>query len=49
MSRGIEEDTAVRMVVQGFFDPVMQRIPIAGVRDRIADRILDKMGTFTRA
>lgn len=49
MSRGIEEDTAVRMVVQGFFDPVMQRIPVAGVRDRIAGRILDKMATFSRS
>lgn len=44
MSRGIPYDTAVRMVVQGFFDPVMQRIPIAGVRDRIAERILEKVG-----
>jgi Fe-S cluster assembly protein SufD len=44
MSRGIPEQTAIRMVVQGFFDPVMQRIPIAGVRHRIAERILDKMG-----
>lgn len=44
MSRGIPEQTAIRMVVQGFFDPVMQRIPIAGVRQRIAERILEKMG-----
>jgi len=44
MSRGIPEETAIRMVVQGFFDPVMQRIPIAGVRQRIAERILEKMG-----
>lgn len=44
MSRGIPRHTAVRMVVQGFFDPVMQRIPVEGVRDRIADRILEKVG-----
>ncbi len=44
MSRGIPEEESVRMVVQGYFDPVMQRIPIAGVRQRIAERILDKMG-----
>lgn len=43
MSRGIEEETATRMVVQGFFDPVMQRIPFEGVRDRLAERILDKL------
>jgi Fe-S cluster assembly protein SufD len=44
MSRGIPEDVAVRMVVQGFFDPVMQRIPIEGVRERIGARILEKVG-----
>ncbi|MFW6042412.1 MAG: Fe-S cluster assembly protein SufD [Chloroflexota bacterium] len=44
MSRGIPRDLAVRMVVQGFFDPVMQRIPFEGVRDRIAQRILQKVG-----
>ncbi len=44
MSRGIPRATAIRMVVQGFFDPVMQRIPIEGVRDRIAERILEKVG-----
>jgi Fe-S cluster assembly protein SufD len=43
MSRGIPRETAVRMIVQGFFDPVMQRIPFEGVRERIAERILDKM------
>ena len=45
MSRGIPRDVAVRMVVQGFFDPVMQRIPFEGVRDRIASRILEKVGS----
>lgn len=44
MSRGIPRVTAIRMVVQGFFDPVMQRIPIEGVRERIAERILQKVG-----
>ncbi len=44
MSRGIEREQAVRMLVQGFFDPVMQRIPFEGVRNRIADRIVEKVG-----
>ncbi|MDX1662478.1 MAG: Fe-S cluster assembly protein SufD [Candidatus Promineifilaceae bacterium] len=43
MSRGIEEKTAMEMVVLGFFDPVMQRIPFEGVRERIEERILDKL------
>jgi Fe-S cluster assembly protein SufD len=44
MSRGIPRNTAIKMVVQGFFDPVMQRIPFEGVRERIFDRILEKIG-----
>jgi Fe-S cluster assembly protein SufD len=44
MARGIPRDTAVRMIVEGFFTPVMERIPIEGVRDRIAQRILEKVG-----
>jgi Fe-S cluster assembly protein SufD len=44
MSRGIPEHTAVQMVVQGFFDPIMQRIPFEGVRERIFQRILQKIG-----
>jgi Fe-S cluster assembly protein SufD len=44
MSRGIARHTAVQMLVAGFFDPVMARIPIEGVRDRIAQRILEKLG-----
>ena len=44
MSRGIPRQKAVQMVVEGFFAPVMRRIPIDGVRDRIAARILEKVG-----
>ena len=44
MSRGIPRAEAIRMVIQGFFDPVMQRIPFEGVRARIFDRILEKVG-----
>lgn len=44
MSRGITRPEAIRMVIQGFFDPVMQRIPFEGVRVRIFDRILQKVG-----
>lgn len=46
MSRGIEREMALRMVVQGFFDPIMQRIPFEGVRTRIADRIIEKVGSL---
>ena len=45
MSRGIEEKIAKQILVEGFFHPVMQRIPFEGVRDRIAERILKKRGS----
>ncbi|MFZ0544748.1 MAG: Fe-S cluster assembly protein SufD [Candidatus Promineifilaceae bacterium] len=44
MSRGIEREMAVKMLVEGFFAPVMERIPIEGVRARIAARIIEKVG-----
>lgn len=43
MSRGIHRETAIQMVVEGFFDPLMQRIPFEGVRERIAERIIEKV------
>jgi Fe-S cluster assembly protein SufD len=44
MSRGIQRKTAVEMSVQGFFDPLMRRIPFEGIRNRIFDRIVEKIG-----
>ncbi|MFN2135696.1 MAG: Fe-S cluster assembly protein SufD [Candidatus Promineifilaceae bacterium] len=44
MSRGIPRKTAIEMSVQGFFDPLMRRIPFEGVRTRIFDRIVEKIG-----
>ena len=44
-SRGIPQDDAERLVVEGFFDPIMQRIPFEGVRERFFQAILDKMST----
>lgn len=44
MSRGIPRSVAMQMVVEGFFDPIMQRIPFEGVRQRLASRIVEKVG-----
>ncbi len=44
MSRGIPRRVAVEMSVQGFFDPLMRRIPFEGIRTRIFDRIVEKIG-----
>lgn len=43
-SRGIPLHEAERLVVEGFFDPIMQRIPFEGVRTRFQTAILEKMG-----
>lgn len=43
-SRGIPQKDAERIVVEGFFDPIMQRIPFEGVRERFQQAILQKMG-----
>jgi Fe-S cluster assembly protein SufD len=45
-SRGIPYDDAVRIIVEGFFDPIMQRIPFDGVRTRFQNVILEKMGNI---
>ncbi len=42
-SRGIPENEATRLIVEGFFEPVMQRIPYEGVRERFRDAIIDKL------
>ena len=44
-SRGIPYKEAERLVVEGFFDPIMQRIPFEGVRTRFQNAIEDKMGS----
>jgi Fe-S cluster assembly protein SufD len=43
-SRGIPYGEAERLIVEGFFDPIMQRIPFEGVRSRFQKAIMAKMG-----
>lgn len=43
-SRGIEYEEAECLIVEGFFEPIMQRIPFEGVRERFQDAIVEKMG-----
>lgn len=46
MARGIPRQIAERTIVEGFFDPIMQRIPFEGVRQRFQRTISDKMRVF---
>jgi Fe-S cluster assembly protein SufD len=42
-SRGIPRAEAEKIVVEGFFDPIFQRIPFEGVRERFQEYIANKM------
>jgi Fe-S cluster assembly protein SufD len=41
-TRGIPDKEAERLLVEGFFDPIMQRIPFEGVRSRFQQAIHEK-------
>ena len=43
LSRGIPKADAERLMVEGFFDPIMQRIPFEGVRERFQKVIKEKL------
>jgi len=43
-SRGLPFEDAQRLIVQGFFAPVIARVPMARVRQRLTDAILKKIG-----
>ncbi len=43
LSRGIGREDAEQLIVEGFFDPIMQRIPFPGVQDRLRRAITRKM------
>jgi Fe-S cluster assembly protein SufD len=45
-SRGIPKHEAERLVVEGFFDPIMQRIPFEGVQRRFQEAIHKKMESY---
>ena len=45
-TRGIPRVEAERLIVSGFFDPIMQRIPFEGVRDRFQLSIAKKMAAY---
>lgn len=43
LSRGIPDRDSRRLIVEGFFDPIMQRIPYEGVRQRFQQAIVQKL------
>ncbi len=45
MSRGIPYDLAEKLIVDGFFEPVMERIPMQAVREEMQEFVSHKLGT----
>ena len=45
MSRGIPYDLAEKLIVDGFFEPVMERIPMQAVREEMQEFVSRKLGT----
>lgn len=45
MSRGIPYDLAEKLIVDGFFEPVMERIPLDTVRQEMQEFVSHKLGT----
>ena len=43
MSRGLPRDMATRIIVEGFFEDVLQREPVGSIRDELRDLIARKM------
>jgi Fe-S cluster assembly protein SufD len=45
ISRGIGKKEAEQLLVEGFFDPIIQRIPLNSIRERVSKEISLKMNT----
>jgi Fe-S cluster assembly protein SufD len=43
-SRGLPREETARLIVQGFFAPVIERIPLESVRERLTEEIATKIG-----
>jgi Fe-S cluster assembly protein SufD len=48
LSRGIPQKEAERVLVQGFFDPLLQTIPNKSLRSQLAGRIMKKIDNETK-
>ena len=44
MARGIDRSNAERMIIQGFFEEVIDHIPVEGVKSKLEGEITRKLG-----
>ncbi len=42
MAHGLPEKEAIRLLVTGFFEPIIERIPLEGMRERLRDAVAQK-------
>lgn len=47
MARGIERSLAEQLIVEGFFDPLMQKVPLPAVREELTEALKRKIGSHT--
>ena len=45
-SRGLSEAHAQRLIVEGFFEPLMDRIPLESARQKLREAVQEKLGAF---
>ncbi|MFB6201266.1 MAG: SufD family Fe-S cluster assembly protein, partial [Halorhabdus sp.] len=43
-SRGVDEESATNMLVEGFFVPVLEEVAVDELREDLDDLILDRLG-----
>jgi len=43
MSRGLPRPAAERMIVEGFFESILERVPLEDIQERLRDYIISKM------
>ena len=48
MCRGLTREDATRLIVEGFVDPLVEEIPVAGLRESIRRVIADRIGEADR-
>lgn len=46
-SRGVDEDEAERLIIEGFFEPVFGELPFPELEDEFRELVHDKMGDYT--
>lgn len=44
MSRGIPEAEARRMIIRGFFNEVINRVPVESIREELQNRVVEELG-----